>query len=330
MQSDEAYLATAIVQDYIDVAAQREELCTPCSDEEDASSTLTWEVDVQADAPEEVTFASQLNSQQADAPEEENKPHLAAAVELVTASSPAPQLPSAPPVVQAPSRKRPGRRRRREHKTGCRETLQAPPDNAAEVLNCSPSPPKQSPRSPSPQPPAQPFRGSKPGGHMYAAMPKPPTPEWLTREANKARLDISRAQARDLPQALNFAPQMMPQPPAPRDCDKPSLNLGMYENPAEMPWHLQRRRHHRGLRQQARSHAGSTKSSKRSAATGSSSTFDRGTGFESHDASEKLPKLVDEEKIQSWRENMVASAMSLARTCDVPLGLLPRSGALGF
>lgn len=40
-----------------------------------------------------------------------------------------------------------------------------------------------------------------------------------------------------------------------------------------------------------------------------------------------LPPLAEEEKIRAWRENMVNSVLCLARTSDVPLGLLPKTGS---
>jgi len=317
MSSDEARkIATTVVRGYLKEAVlrhrDRESLRTPCS--EDGCSTLTWDVEWQSDAPR-------------------------------------------PPPGKRPGRRR--RRKRRELGEGCRDTLQAPPETASEVL-CLLAPPKPNPQSPTPQLRAQAFPRVTTAGLSYAVVPTPPTPKWLIREANKARIDIERSQRVDVPQSMYFSPQLGRVTPDIPDA-QPSLNLRMYKKPMEAPWLPQRAKPQRGQKQAVSSNgesikshdASSFKSSKRSAAAASGSSTAAATGFssatsdrgtvtisensESHSEmipklsrSQMLPKLVDEEKMQAWREGMVASAMSMARTCDVPRGLLLRTGALGF
>lgn len=326
--TDARKIATAVVRGYLKEAVlrhrDRESLRTPCS--EDGCSTMTWEVEWQSDTMDEDTSAYQSDLQ----------------VEGERSQVPSPP----PPRGRAPSNKRPGRRRRKRHDaSGCRDTLQAPPETASEVL-CLPAPPRQSPWSALPHP-AQPFPRVTTAGLSYAVVPIPPTPKWLTREANKARVDILRSQKMDSPQSMDM-----------RDLeDRPSVNLRMYKSPMEPPWRQQRAKPQRGQKQTVSSNSGSVKthggsSSSTAAATGFSSVIsdrghssvisDRGLATMSENTfsgsemmpnlsrSQMLPKLVDEEKMEAWREAMVASAMSMARTCDVPRGLLLRTGALSF
>lgn len=53
-----------------------------------------------------------------------------------------------------------------------------------------------------------------------------------------------------------------------------------------------------------------------------------------HESGDKLqkvlPKLADQDEIDSWRRRVVESAMLFARTCDVPYGSLQRCGAISL
>lgn len=133
-------------------------------------------------------------------------------------------------------------------------------------------------------------------------------PEWLLREA-KAASEI-------IPTHGLVAPPLGSRVGAIPCGLRPTEDLNMYSRRVELPWKQKPKGLHRGRKHRP---PWQDPNDNRSVSPAPRSLSPSRSPI-------RLPKLAGEQKINEWRESMVNSAMSLARSCDVPLGLLPKAG----
>lgn len=196
-----------------------------------------------------------------------------------------------------------------------------------------PSPPNRQCLAPLPPPPAL--------DNVPDVKPSP-MPDWMLQEARM--LEASRCSQPPPPSCSRGGPQLWPQPPSPpmvlhlQPGIKPSMDLHMYSGRRERT--LPRGQKHYTRARSINSLASPLQGDQASGhVTGNFCWGGRRRQFQTsadyHGQLEGgepfiLPQLTTEDKIRAWREHAVNNALCLARTCDVPLGLLPKMGALAI
>lgn len=315
---DDGLVALGIVRDLLDGETRRFELreatATP-----DAGPA--WEVEADYGESPDLTRDSED-----DLPD----PLAGAPIPAVPSSHSgiSPALAASPYASPHQPEGRPRRHRRRgdrRHKPpGVRVTCLKPPDHQEVLL---PAPACRWSVQPPPAPPPlfqQPFPPGK-----VDSVPPVPMPEWLLREARCAK-------------AVEFEPRPPPWPrPSPPSAppggrgsgalggaigsaNKPSEHLDMYSRPVELPWKPRQRPQPRGMKprppwQDANVGPIPERGERH---------FHEAVGGAGE--SLVLPKLPEKDSLHAWREHVVNSALCLARTSDVPLGLLSKTGALAI